>query len=181
MYCKKCGSQIKENQRFCPNCGAEQKSQDIYRIYRLDHTIEIDPYLRRWKSNAQGIDINRNFDALWDQYNDHLGHPSPDHYKGEKPECTAEAEVFRQTWHRSQRYTRKAEMFLQKLCTICRWRASKSRRLDMKIMELSHGIMVAASFFCFRLSLMVPFRNFSVQLQKMAGNGIIHAKERRRE
>lgn len=28
MYCKKCGSQIKENQRFCPNCGAEQKSQD---------------------------------------------------------------------------------------------------------------------------------------------------------
>lgn len=65
--------------------------QDIYRIYHQDHVVEIDPYLRRWKSNAQGIDINRNFDALWDQYNDHLGHPSSDHYKGEKPECTAEA------------------------------------------------------------------------------------------
>lgn len=28
MYCTKCGSQIEENQRFCPNCGAEQKNQN---------------------------------------------------------------------------------------------------------------------------------------------------------
>ena len=65
--------------------------QTLYRIYEMDDAVELEPYLRMWKSNAEGVDLNRNFDALWSAYNDHLGHPSSDHYKGEKPESTAEA------------------------------------------------------------------------------------------
>lgn len=48
-------------------------------------------YFNTWKSNAEGIDLNRQFDALWDQYNDHVGRPSADHYKGTAPGATAEA------------------------------------------------------------------------------------------
>lgn len=67
--------------------------QEIYKIYELDQAVEIGSYLRTWKSNAQGVDLNRNFDAMWDSYNDHLGHPSSDHYKGTSPASTEEAKT----------------------------------------------------------------------------------------
>ena len=50
-------------------------------------------YFRYWKSNSQGIDVNRNFDALWDDYVDGVGRPSFEKYKGWAPECTAEAKA----------------------------------------------------------------------------------------
>lgn len=50
-------------------------------------------YFRKWKSNAQGIDLNRNFDADWDIYDDQVGHPSADHYKGTFPGCAPEAQA----------------------------------------------------------------------------------------
>lgn len=45
----------------------------------------------QWKSNAEGIDINRNFDAGWDEY---IGSKSPssDRYKGTYPGSSHEAE-----------------------------------------------------------------------------------------
>ena len=44
----------------------------------------------QWKSNAEGIDINRNFDAGWDEY---IGSKSPssDKYKGTYPGSSHEA------------------------------------------------------------------------------------------
>lgn len=41
-------------------------------------------YLRQWKANANGVDLNRNFDALWEQYGGR-SHLSSDHYKGTSP------------------------------------------------------------------------------------------------
>ena len=48
-------------------------------------------YLTKWKANGNGVDLNRNFDALWDVYQDPAGHPSADHYKGTEPGCEAES------------------------------------------------------------------------------------------
>lgn len=48
-------------------------------------------YYRRWKSNANGVDLNRNFDALWETYNDGVGLPSADFYKGTSIGCEAES------------------------------------------------------------------------------------------
>lgn len=53
-------------------------------------SIEDSEYLRQWKSNAQGIDLNRNFDADWEKYKG-PDMPSSDHYKGETVGCTAES------------------------------------------------------------------------------------------
>lgn len=50
-------------------------------------------YFQYWKSNAEGIDVNRNFDALWESYYDGVGKPASEHYKGMAPGCTKEAEV----------------------------------------------------------------------------------------
>ncbi len=53
--------------------------------------IENSYYYTRWKANGNGVDINRNFDALWEQYDDGVGQPSADHYKGTAPGCEVEA------------------------------------------------------------------------------------------
>ncbi|MCA5963678.1 hypothetical protein LC724_29575 [Blautia sp. RD014234] len=50
-------------------------------------------YFRRWKSNAEGVDVNRNFDALWEEYVDGIGRPSREKYKGTAPESTKEAQA----------------------------------------------------------------------------------------
>lgn len=33
MYCRKCGSEIPENSKFCPKCGYNQQSDGNYRIF----------------------------------------------------------------------------------------------------------------------------------------------------
>lgn len=49
-------------------------------------------YLRQWKSNANGVDLNRNFNALWERY-EGTPHISSDHYKGEYPGSENESEA----------------------------------------------------------------------------------------
>ncbi|MBQ7173879.1 MAG: peptidase [Lachnospiraceae bacterium] len=71
----------------------EEAKQSVYHIFELDDAVEIAPYLIKWKSNAEGIDLNRNFNALWERYDDHLGHPSSDHYKGRYPGCSVESQA----------------------------------------------------------------------------------------
>ena len=57
----------------------------IYTMFETDQGTDLNAYLRRWKSNGAGVDLNRNFDAKWELYNDRVGQPSSDHYKGTQP------------------------------------------------------------------------------------------------
>ena len=70
----------------------ESVLQSVSEIAAMDgDSIYNDYYLDRWKANALGTDINRNYDAYWEEYNDPAGHPSSDHYKGEYPGSSIEA------------------------------------------------------------------------------------------
>lgn len=70
-------------------------------IVRSLHSGSIDTYLKNnWKSNARGVDINRNFDLLWEQYvvRSSNGEPNPRYlvpsfkeYKGSAPETEPES------------------------------------------------------------------------------------------
>lgn len=71
-------------------CLTAETRQRVLEIGAMDGTLDWNSYLRRWKSNAQGVDLNRNFDASWEQYNDGLGRPGADRYKGTAIGCTPE-------------------------------------------------------------------------------------------
>ena len=51
------------------------------------------PYYRRWKANARGVDLNRNFQAFWEEYHDLKGQPSREGYKGRAPEDQEESKA----------------------------------------------------------------------------------------
>lgn len=47
----------------------------------------------RWKSNARGVDLNRNFDAFWQEYSCEKQEPSSEKYKGAYPESEGETKA----------------------------------------------------------------------------------------
>lgn len=71
----------------------EAVRETVRQIAAKDGKALTESYLRQWKSNANGVDLNRNFDARWESYNNHLGHASADHYKGTAPECELESKA----------------------------------------------------------------------------------------
>ena len=68
----------------------EDTVQAVYSVAAMDGAEISDYYLQTWKANALGTDINRNYDALWEEYVG-AGHPSSEMYKGEYPGSCAEA------------------------------------------------------------------------------------------
>ncbi|WP_300857732.1 M14 family metallocarboxypeptidase [uncultured Clostridium sp.] len=67
----------------------------IYECYYNDlnsrHTCDrFKNYLKKWKANARGVDLNRNFDAGWDEINQRKK-PSFQNYKGVS--CNSEPET----------------------------------------------------------------------------------------
>lgn len=65
--------------------------EGVYNIAAADGVEITDYYLDTWKANAVGVDLNRNFDAYWEEYSDPVGHVSSDHYKGTSPGSEAES------------------------------------------------------------------------------------------
>ncbi len=66
----------------------------ICSLYGVTGNEEIDIFLSTWwKSNAVGIDINRNFPTFWDAYYDTEGEGSYQNYKGEEPMSEPETQA----------------------------------------------------------------------------------------
>lgn len=68
----------------------ESIKEGIYQLAENDGTELTSYYLEHWKANAEGVDLNRNFDAYWEYYQG-TGYPSSDHYKGSSPGSASEA------------------------------------------------------------------------------------------
>jgi len=70
--------------------------EDVYRTdFKKEYTSQedINEYLKYWKANANGVDLNRNFDALWEDYK--MGEKEPCHksYKGPSPASEPETKA----------------------------------------------------------------------------------------
>ena len=72
-------------------------NSDQEAIYQQDlacgyTTADKASYAKLWKSNALGIDLNRNFPSGWENSLEHT-EPSSSHYRGESPLCAAESKA----------------------------------------------------------------------------------------
>jgi g-D-glutamyl-meso-diaminopimelate peptidase len=72
---------------------SEDLKQTILDAYEYDRKLEsyqsykdIDTYLKYWKANARGVDLNRNFDIdYWSELDTERGRPSAQKFKGYLP------------------------------------------------------------------------------------------------
>ena len=71
--------------------------EKVQAVYKDDFSkgytsqTDIDEYLKYWKANANGVDLNRNFDALWEDYRSGEREPCHKNHKG--PAAASEPET----------------------------------------------------------------------------------------
>ena len=70
----------------------ECRAQMAYIAAADGRDLTEESYLRGWKANAQGVDLNRQFDALWETYSGST-HPSAERWKGTLPGCAPESQA----------------------------------------------------------------------------------------
>lgn len=71
-----------------------QAARDNFaRIAALDNAVDLNSYVKTFKSNLEGVNLNKNFDANWAMTGDSKGHPSAVEYKGTAAECEAESKA----------------------------------------------------------------------------------------
>ena len=58
-----------------------------------DQVTDLATYLRKWKHNINGVNLNRNFDAFWQEATPKVDHPSNMFYKGTGPESEVESKA----------------------------------------------------------------------------------------
>lgn len=81
-----------------------QLPDELLWIYESDRkngytNLNKQEYAQQWKANGQGVDLNRQFPAKWEEITDKTG-PSAHGYKGEEPFCAPESIMLRDYTHR---------------------------------------------------------------------------------
>ena len=102
-----------------------------------------DQYYRRWKANAEGVDLNRQFDGRWDEYRDPAGHPSSDHYKGTAPLCTTEAAAFAEL---TQRYPFKRTISYHEQGGVIYWYFGQQGQLKSETKAFADAISAVTGY-----------------------------------
>lgn len=65
----------------------------FWNIAQMDGATDLDKYVRTWKNNMEGVNLNRNFDANWEATPSKVGHPSSMNYKGSSAESEVESKA----------------------------------------------------------------------------------------
>lgn len=65
----------------------------FWNIATMDGATDIDKYVRTWKNNMEGVNLNRNFDANWEATPSKVDHPSSMNYKGASAESEVESKA----------------------------------------------------------------------------------------
>lgn len=69
-----------------------ERIEECYETEDHEYPVTFETYLRRWKANANGVDLNRNYDARWEEYQG-AEHPQSFQYKGPSPASEPETQA----------------------------------------------------------------------------------------
>ena len=72
--------------------GSEELRAAVLEMAKKENVTNLSSYFRLWKNNLRGVNLNKNFDANWNQTVDKKGYPSKDEYKGSFAESEIESQ-----------------------------------------------------------------------------------------
>ncbi|MEG1560703.1 MAG: M14 family zinc carboxypeptidase [Clostridia bacterium] len=101
-----------------------------------------DEYFRRWKANANGIDMNRNFDGGWEKEETRKA-PSCMNYKGTGAECARESRALGD-YTRSHRFS--MTISLHAFGSIIYWQFGDDEALNDRSLDLSNTVSKISGF-----------------------------------
>jgi len=90
------------SQKGLPAIRSDELRLGVFNIYMVDKQrsktneeyADIEEYLKYWKANAAGVDLNRNFSIeYWDIMNTGVSSPSSEKYKGATPDSEPETKA----------------------------------------------------------------------------------------
>ncbi len=101
---------------------SQQLKDAISTCYVMDSAAgrggDLGTYLSRWKANAQGVDLNLNFDALWAEVYS-VGYPSYSGFKGTAPGSEPETQAMMNLY--SSQYPWKAVIHYHSMGDVIYW------------------------------------------------------------
>lgn len=111
-----------------------------------DEIITYEEYLQQWKSNANGIDINRNFDAGWEDIQQ-KEEPGSAFFKGYQSDSEVETQILEQLLLENKyafilNYHAKGQLVYYDAAGNSSEMSSQSRNLASKVSELNHYMPV---------------------------------------
>lgn len=84
--------------------GSEELRAAVLEMAKKENVTNLSSYFRLWKNNLRGVNLNKNFDANWNQTVDKKGYPSKDEYKGSFAESEIESKALADL-HRKENFT----------------------------------------------------------------------------
>lgn len=124
--------------------GLRQVIQTCYALDTADQrtTAPYDQYLRRWKSNANGIDLNHNFDAGWGRLNATLFHNSATNYKGPAPLSEPESQALASL---ANQYRFHAVINYHSMGNVIYWDTEQNRQAQASL-DLANRVSAAGGY-----------------------------------
>lgn len=117
-------------------------------LYHIEHSYHQSyrNYLARWKANANGVDLNRNFDAGWNTFSEHLSQSS-EKFKGVAPGTETETMALMNAFQQREfdcvlNYHARGEVIYYGACGISAELTGKSINLAKLVNSVNHYKMV---------------------------------------
>lgn len=109
----------------------------------LTKQTNINGYLQYWKANASGVDLNRNFDALWEEYYNY-NLPSFAQYKG--PFAASEPETKALVTLTQQLSNPVAVLCIHSQGEVLYWNCGQSDPLLQQTLEFTHALAARTGY-----------------------------------
>ena len=125
----------------------ETFSEQVQRIYTSDGEkgLSVDTgtvYLSQWQANANGVDLNRNFDALWENIDSTEG-PSFMNYRGEAPGSEPETQALMAY---TDRYDFDATISYHATGSAIYWEFGEDAALNAQSLRLAEAIKEVSAY-----------------------------------
>lgn len=127
----------------------DRLQETIVQIHQADlrdgftNRMDLDSFLQYWKANAAGTDLNRNFDALWEEYKN-IDRPCCARYRG--PYAESEPETCALVALTKRLPNVRAVLCMHSQGEVLYWNCGQDETLKAKTLKFAHAVSARTGY-----------------------------------